>query len=803
MSRWDLVETLRQDLRFGARKLARSPGFTAAATLTLALGIGATTAIFAVFNAVLVRPLPYPHAGELVYIKEYLGPPFNTITFAFSTDFAAWRSQSRSFSQLAAYMYTSANLTGSGEAVRVKCGVATSSFFSLLGVRPLVGRLFLPAEDVPGAPPVAVLSHALWQRRFSSDPSVVGKGLALNGKTYTVVGVLPSTFVVSDLYRLEYDLWLPLPLGKSGTGPYPIVRVVGRLKPDVRLESARSELDWMLQSALRGRLKKSAVVSPWHDEIASKAKLSLPLFLGAVGFLLLIACVNVANLLLSRAASRRKEIAVRLAVGAGRARVVQQLLTESLLLALLGGLLGLGLARWGKDLLVALISPNLPALEPIRLDWRVLGLNLALALLTGLAFGLLPALRASGVSVNETLKEGSRGAGEFHSRSISRHLLIISETALAFVLVVGAGLLLKSFLRLRGVDMGFKTSRVLSLSLDLTPSQYPAPNDQLRFFQRVLEAIKGLQGVQLTAASTSSPFEQRLASISGIAIEAPQGRLADTFYVAVSADYFRILDVPLAKGRYFTDADTAGTPSVAIVNESFARRYWPGEICLGKRIESWMRKNDWLTIVGVVGDVRDRPEREPAPKIYLSYLQAGQPSMTLLARTAGNPELWASAIRARVAAVDDAQPLHDVATLNQLRADSFSPRRVNVLLLGAFSLLGLLLAAIGIYDLVSYSVSNATHEIGVRMALGAGRGDVLRLMVGPGVRAALMGTAAGLALAWVLTRSLRSLLFGVRPDDPATFLCVGLLLPALALVASYLPARRAAKIEPVVALRYE
>jgi len=800
------MSTLLEDLRFGLRMLARNPGFTAVAVITLALGIGATTAIFTVVNAVLLRPLPYPHPEELVYVQEVY-ERLGGIPFAGIMEFAAWRNQSRTLSPVAAYMKSWFNLTGGGEPERVTGGVATASFFSLLGIRPVVGRLFLPEEDRPGGPLVVILSEGLWKRRYRGDPSVVGKGVTLDGMTYTVVGVLPATFVIPDQFKSDYALWVPLVESKVAAGPIHIVQVVGRLRSGVSLETSRSELNTILQSTRAGGPHgwvKGVAVSPWQEQITEKSRLSLLLFLGAVGFLLLIACANVANLLLSRAATRQKEITVRLTVGAGRTRIVRQLLTESTLLALLGGLLGLVLARWGKDLLVSFISPNLPALEPIVLDYRVLGFSLALAVLTGLAFGVVPAFQASKVSLNDVLKEASRSASESRSGLLFRNLLIICETALAMVLLVGAGLLFRSFLRVRGIDMGFKSENILCMTIDLTPSQYATPKVQAGFFQQVMERIKGLQGVRWVAGSTCPPLGNRSTSVTtGLVVEGQTVDVPVASSTAVSPDYFRALGILLTQGRYFTDADRETSPSVAIVDESFARRYCPGRKCLGGWMGSWVRRKDKLTIVGVVANARDWAEGEPTPKIYLPYSQAGEPYMTVLVRTTGNPKLWASAVRARVASVDEDQPPHDLMTLDDLRAQSLTPRRVNMLLVGAFAALGLILASVGIYGVVSYSVSQRTHEIGVRMALGAERGDVLRVVVRQGLCSVLIGTGIGVAGALAVTRFLQSMLFSVKPTDPVTLVAVSLLLVGVALLATYLPARRATKVDPMVALRYE
>jgi predicted permease len=635
---WDVwsfvwLEQLWQDVRYGVRMLAKSPGFTAVAALTIALGIGATAAMFTVVNAVLLRPLPYPHPEELVYVQEVLGN-FGVLPYAWNREYVAWRNQSKTLVEIAEYMYTSFNLTGGGEAERVNSGMASPSFFSLLGVRPLVGRLFLPQEDHPGAPPVVILSEALWKRRSGADRSVIGKGINLDGKLYTVVGVLPSTFMIPDQMNIEYALWVPLIATGTGRESFSTVRVIGRLKRGVSLATACSELDTILQSSLpKGfGLKKSVVLSPWHDQVVEHSRNLLLLFFGAVGLLLLIACVNVANLLLSRAVTRQKEIAVRLSVGAGKVRIIRQLLSESVLLALLGGLLGLGLARVGKNVLVRLISPNLPALEPITLDYRVLGFCLALAVLTGLAFGLAPALQATKVSLNETLKEAGRSGAESRSGKLFRNLLIVCETALAMVLLVGAGLLFRSFLRVRGVDPGFRSTNVLSLTIDLTPADYPTPTKQAMFFKQVIEGIKGIEGVQLVGGSGCPPLGNRMDAVHGSVVVGLAEDVPINFATA-SPDYFRAMGIPLLRGRYFDDGDHDGSLSVAIVNECFARRFFPHEDCLGRKLRSWTRENDWLSVVGVVGDIRAGfVETAPSPEIYVPYLQAGEPYMTLLVR---------------------------------------------------------------------------------------------------------------------------------------------------------------------------
>jgi putative ABC transport system permease protein len=787
--------------------LARNPSFTAMAVLTLALGIGATTAIFTVVNAVLLRPLPYRHPEELVYVQEIL-EKYGANPFAGVNEFAAWRDQSRTLTPVAAYTDSWFNLTGGGgDSERITAGLATSAFFSLLGVHPLTGRLFLPEEDRPGGAPVVILSEALWKRRYGGDPAVVGKGVTVDGKVYTVVGVLPRSFVVPAQSKPNYALWVPLIANRAGAGPMGIVRVIGRLRSESSLEAARSELNTILRSTRAGGPEgwvKGVTVSTWQEQITENSRLSLLLFLGAVGFLLLIACVNVANLLLSRAATRQKEMAVRLTVGAGRRRIIRQLLTESALLALLGGVLGLALACSATDLLVTFISSNLPALEPIGLDYRVLGFCLALAVVTGLAFGLAPAFQASRISLSEVLKEAGRSASEPRSGMLFRDLLLISETALAMMLLVGGGLLFRSFLRVRGVDLGFRSKNILSMTVDLAPSEYATPNVQAAFFQQLMERIKGLQGVQAVAGSSCPPLGNRETSVTtGLNVEGQAVDIPDARTTAVSSDYFRALGIPLVEGRPFTDADRENSPSVAIVDESFARRYCPSGKCLGGRIGSWVRRKDWLTIVGVAANARDWAEAEPHPKIYLPFSQASEPYMTVLVRTAGNPKLWASAVCSQVASVDKNQPPHDLMTLEDLRTQSLAPRRVNMLLVGAFAALGLILASVGIYGVVSYSVSQRTHEIGIRMALGAERGDVLRIVAGQRLRSVFIGVGIGVAASIGLTRFLQTMLFGIKPTDPTTFVSVSLILLMVAWLACYIPARRATKVDPMVALRYE
>ena len=807
-----LLETLTRDLAYAARMLRRNPGFAATVVLTLGLGIGATTAIFTVVNAVLLRPLPYPEPDRLVYIAMSFGDPGDH-AFSYTQDYAAWKSHSRTLSQIAGYMSFQANFTGGGEAERVTGGYATMSLFPLLGVQPAIGRTFLPEEDRPGGPPVAILSRAFWKRRFGGDPAVIGKALTLDANTYTVVGVLPATFLIPDRHESDYDLWVPFAISETGKAKAIMLQVIGRLKPGIGIGAVRSDLEPLMQQFRRGR-KRSVVVSDWHERVAGGARRSLLIFLCAVSFVLLIACVNVANLLLSRAAAREKEMAVRRALGAAKGRVVQQLLTESMLLGLLGGIVGLALAFWGKNLLIAWISRNLPALDPIRLDYRILAFNLALGLLTGVAFGLAPALQASKVQLNESLKEAGRSAADGHSGHRLRNLLVVFEVALAMVLLCGAGLLLKSFLRMRGIDPGFRSDRILTLNVNLTLSQYPKPLDQTRFFQQAIERIKVLPGVQAVGAGTSIPLGGYSMTVSGMTIEGKPDADVASSLVMVSPDFLRTLTIPLVQGRYFGGSDREGSPSVVMVNESFAHRFFPGENCLGKRIQNPARKTDWMTIVGVVRDIRPWAQVAAAPEMYLSYLQAEQvhlrmtggemgSEMGLAIRTAGDPMSLAAAVRSQLALIDKSQPPHDVKTLDERRAESLAPRRVNMLLVVTFAALALILGSIGIYGVVSYSVGRRTHEIGIRMALGARQGQILGMVLRNGLGLIAAGVAIGLLASAALTRLISSELWGVSATDPWTFAAVICVLAASGSAACLLPAWRAARVNPTRALRYE
>jgi len=798
-----LLETLAQDLAYGVRMMRRNPGFTATVVLTLALGIGATTAIFTVVNAVLLRPLPYPEPDRLVYIATSMGGRFNP--FSYTKNYAAWTRHNRTLARIAGYMWFPANFTAGNEAERVNCLLATGSLFSLLGVQPALGRTFLPEEDRPGGAPVVMLENGFWKRRFGGDVSILGKSVTLDARSYKVVGVLPPNFRIPDQFgsQFAYDVWLPFAIGDTGAANRFLMEVLGRLKPGVSIEAARADLDALKQMRLRGGLKESIVVVPWQRQIASGARRSLILFLCAVGFVLLIACVNVANLLLSRAAGREKEIAMRRALGAGRTRILRQLLTESVAMSLLGAGAGLALAYWGKNLLIAFISPNLPSLAVIDLDHRVMVFTLVLALLTGIASGLAPALQASGIDLNESLKEAGRNTAEGRSSLRLKSLLVVFEVALAVVLLSGAGLMFKSFLRLRGVDLGLRPDHILTFDIDLTSATYGKPRDRARFFEEVLARLSAVRGVQSVAGGCGLPLTFFSMSYNDMKIEGRPGLSLDIRGMTVSSDYFRTLSIPIILGRGFTDRDREGGPGVVIVNQSFARRFLSGENILGRHIGNPDQKDDWLAIVGVVRDVRPAPEEDVPPEIYLPYLQAADAHITVVARTAGDPLKLIPTVRSQIAGIDKTQPPHGMTTLDELRERWIAPRRVNMLLIAAFAALALLLGATGIYGVVAYSVGCRAHEIGVRVALGAQQGEILGMVLRNGLRLIAAGAAIGLPASLGLTRMMASELWGVTATDPWTLLAVITVLMASGLVACWLPARRAAKMDPALTLRFE
>jgi predicted permease len=803
-----------QDLRYGLRTLRKHPGFTAVAVIALALGIGANTAIFSVVNTVLLRPLPYRDPDRLVMVWEDAtrsGYPRDTPAAA---NYIDWRDQNQVFEGMAALADQSFNLTGMGDPERLEGKRASANLFNLLGVEPLLGRGFLPEDDRPGGGRVAVLSHGLWQRRFGADPKVVGRSLELNGQSYEVVGVMPPGF---QFLSPEYELWVPIGFTQqeaASRGRH-YLQVVARLKPGVSVEQAQAEM-----STIATRLQQQypqqnadlgAAVVPLHEQVVGDIKPALLILLGAVGFVLLVACANVANLLLARAAARQKEIALRVALGASRARLIRQFLTESVLLAALGGVLGLLLALWGVNLLKAFIPDSISQVRAIAVDAKVLGFTLVVSLLTGLIFGLAPATQASKFNLNETLKEGGRDASAGAKGKRIRSMLVVAEVAVSLVLLVGAGLLINSFLRLRSVAPGFKPDNLLTMSVVLPQQKYPDAARRAAFYDELIRRVEAVPGVKSAAIVNWIPLIRQGDSTS-ITIEgrppAEPGKENMMVTRVVNPHYFQTRGVQLSRGRAFDESqDRADSPGAVIVSETAARRYWPGEEALGKRIAVGKVESpdDWMTVVGVANDVKQfQLDAEPRPQMYLNYTQAGFfAPRYLIVSTSVEPLSLASAVRGAVWSIDRDQPVAQVRTMEDVLSESIARQRFSMLLLGIFAGVALLLAAVGLYGVMSYTVAQRTREIGLRMALGAQRGDVLRLVVGQGLKLVLVGVALGLVAAFMLTRVMSSLLFGVSPTDPATLAIISLVLVSVALLASYIPARRATKVDPLIALRYE
>jgi putative ABC transport system permease protein len=824
------MESFIQDLRFGVRMLVKNPGFTLIAVLTLALGIGANTAIFTVVNAVLLQPLPYPEAQQLALISENFSQRnLNQISVS-APEYLDYRNRSRSFAQVAAYRRQSFTLTGAGEAELMQGAVCSTNLFDALGIKPALGRAFLSGEDQPGYNQVVVLSHGLWQRRFGADPRVVGQKLTLNNNVVEVVGVAPPGFQ----FPPPTEIWSPIAftnelLGQR-LGPRNL-RVLARLKPENSLQSAQAEMNTLARNlqeqypeAYPASMGWSVTVTSLREQVVGGVQTALWTLLGAVGFVLLIACANVANLLLARAAAREREVAIRAALGAGRLRIVRQLLTESVTLACAGGLLGALIAWQGVKALLTLNPDVLPTTAAVGIDATVMAFTTLVSLLTGVGFGLAPALRAAKIDLSGAMKE--RGSGGGIRRYGLRNGLVVLEVALSLVLVVGAGLLVRSFLQVRAINPGFEAENILTMRIALPQTKYPEQQQVANFYKEVLERVKTTPGVEEAGLIAGLPLSGSSSSWGFTTEAKPQPTLEEILqatYRVVSPGYFDALRIPLRRGRDITDADNESAPGVVIINETLARRYWPNEDALGKRIKLGSPEPQrawdglWLTIIGVVGDVRAVGlENEATPEMYLPYLQnpwrgmPNRPYMTLVGRTmslavrgAAASANLTTAIRQAIAAVDKDQPVAAVGTLESLLASSLAQRRFNLSLLSLFATVALALAAIGLYGVMSYGVSQRTQEIGLRMAMGAEARDVQRLVIGQGMKLALAGVLIGLGGAIALTRLLSTLLFAMSATDPLTFGVVALLFIGVALAACWIPARRATKVDPLTALRHD
>ena len=821
-----MVSELGQDVRYGLRQLRRNPGFTVVAVLTLSLGIGANTAMFSVINAVLLRPLPFLQPNRIVQLlKQSKDSTNESVSVPL---FEYWKEHNQVFSDLAAFSFATVgfNAATRGLPERVPGVRVTSQFFRVLGVSPALGRDFLPQEDVPGGGKVVILGYNLWRTRFSADPNLVGQAITLDGQPYTVVGIMPPGFrwPASSTFGSGTDLWVPYQLPAQSRDPANYLAVIGRLKPGVAREQATASM-----TILNRRLRKedpqavakdeSVTLVSLHEMIVGNIRPALLVLMAAVGLVLLIACVNVANLMLARAATRGKEIAIRTALGAGRGRIFRQLSMESVTLGILGGALGLLVAAGADHLLIAFSPASIPQLNRAGLDWRVLAFTLAVSILTGVLFGLVPALSASRTNLNESLKEGSlrTTAGGKHRRLSG--ILVAGEIALSLMLLAGAGLLVKSFIRLANVNPGFDPRHVLTFETTLPEAKYDTPSAFAAFGRQVLDRLRAIPGVEDPAIITLLPTMGGLNlpyDIEGRPVS-EDGSSGNSSYRYISPGYFRAMKIPLIRGRYFTDADTESSQPVVIINRTMAEKLWKNENPVGQTIIIGKSMGPKWTdrprqIVGVVGDVKDLSLNQPAPpEMFIPYTQVPAHVIALMVRLA--PLCWVvrtrggtvplTAVRQAVLSVDANQPIANVEPMEEVLSGSISRWRFNMLLLGIFSLLALVLSAVGIYGVLSYSVAQRTHEMGIRMALGAERRDVLRFVVGQGFRLALIGVAIGIAGALALTRFLASLLYGVKPTDPLTFIAVSLILIAVALLACYIPARRAAKVDPMVALRYE
>jgi len=817
------MESLIQDLKYAARVLLKSPGFVLIAVLTLALGIGANTALFSVVNGVLLRPLAFPRPNELVVLSEKTAN-FDSSSISYP-NFLDWQRSNSSFASVAAYRSDDFSITGSGEAERVRVGMISAGFFEILGVSPARGRLFTADEDHLGAAPVALISAGLWQRKFGSAPDIVGKRITMNGDGYTVIGVVPVRFQLESTNFGIKDVFVPIGENKDplfhDRGVHEGMRALGRLKPGVTLAAAQADMDQIANNLALAYpdADKGAGISlvPLKKDIVGDVQPFLWVLLGAVGFVLLIACVNVANLQLARATARSREFAIRAALGASQSRVIRQLLTESVLLGLAGGTLGLLLAAWGTQAALKVLPETLPRAQDVGVDGHVLIFTLAASIVAGVLFGLAPALKIARPNLQETLKESGRGASGTRHRA--QGVFVVVEMAMALVLLIGAGLMIRSLLDLWNVNPGFNPQGVLTFAVSLSPSlgaNATTSRNAIREMDEGLKRIPGVEAVSSTGGALPMTGDNEFPFwLGGEPKPANQSDMKQSLFYLAERDYLSAMGIPLHRGRFFTENDNEHSPPVIVIDESFAREYFPNEDPIGKRINIGIINSE-PEIIGVVGHVKhwgldtDGDAKHPIlAQAYMPFMQipdqfwSGPPQSEVVVRTKGSPASMAPAIRGAIEKLNGENVMYETKPLDQIVADSLAARRFSMILLGVFAALALLLSSIGIYGVISYVVGQRTHEIGIRMALGAQRSHVLRLMLGEGMKMALLGVAIGIAAALGLTQLMTKMLFGVSAADPITFCAVAFILTSVALTACYIPARRAMRVDPMVALRYE
>ena len=803
------MDTLLKDIRYGVRSFLKRPGFLVIALSTLALGIGATTAMFTVVNSVLLRPLQFPEPERIVLLEGINPSQGITASNMSVPDIADWHQQSQSFEQIASFVWGGAFLIFGDGTERVRAASVSAEFFPLFRTNPIQGRWLAEGDASQGANPVTVISYELWQRRFGGAASVLNSAIKVRGTSTTIVGIMPPGFN----YPLDSEMWFAFsPNLATEPRDNRYVNVVARLKPNVSVAQVQTELDTINQRLAQTypitNTGWSVKITELRERMVGELRTSLLILLGAVAVVLLIACANVANLLLARAAYRQKEIAVRTALGASRGRVVRQLLTESVLLSAVSGLIGLGLSVWLIKLLIAISPADSPRFGEINIEWRVFLFSLGVTILAGLLFGLVPAVHTSRPDLNETLKESGRQGGPGGSRNRVGSLLIVSEIALSFVLLVSAGLLLKSFINLRRIDPGFTADNVLAFRLAIISPTYNSDEKRTQLWRQLVDQVKATPGVQSVGAILSLPLGGDTFNLGrGVIREGDQEIMENQFnaaHLVITGDYFQTLKIPLKAGRAFNDQDNMESVKVAIINETMANKLWPGESAIGKRFHVWRDEKFSREVVGVVGDTKQSLDEEAFNQVYVPYGQSPTwGSLSIVVRTAGEPTAFAGSVREALRSVDKSLPTYNLKTMDEVVARSAAPRRLPAQLLTAFAGVAMFLAMLGIYGVTSYYVTQRTHEIGIRMALGARMTQILRLVLKQGMVLVVLGIVAGAIGSWFATRLMSSLLFGVRATDSVTFMVIAVLLILVALVACYIPARRATKVDPMVALRYE